>query len=125
MVGCIKQSIVTILLPIRNGRGDERATAGDISRAHGCEWSLRAASGILDSDAEIRWVSTAGVGALNCILFDNAFCIPSSTLLLRTEFDGVTAVVANYSGIGVTGFHHNIDPGRKGMIPRRRYRRPD
>jgi hypothetical protein len=24
--------------------------------------------------------------------------------------------VADYSGIGVTGFHHNIDPGREGMI---------
>jgi hypothetical protein len=24
--------------------------------------------------------------------------------------------VADYSGVGVTGFHHNIDPGREGMI---------
>ena len=71
---------------------------------------------IIDSDAEIRWVGTAGVGAENCILFDNAFYVASGTSLLRTEFDGVTAVVADYSGIGVTGFHHNIDPGREGMI---------
>ena len=28
----------------------------------------------------------------------------------------MTTPVANYSGIGVTGFHHNIDPGREGMI---------
>jgi arylsulfate sulfotransferase len=71
---------------------------------------------IIDSDAEIRWVGTAGVGAQNCILFDNAFYVTSGTSLLRTEFDGVTTPVANYSGIGVTGFHHNIDPGREGMI---------
>jgi arylsulfate sulfotransferase len=57
------------------------------------------------------------VGVANCILFENAFYVTSEgTSLLRTEFDGVTAVVANYSGIGVTGFHHNIDPGREGMI---------
>jgi arylsulfate sulfotransferase len=71
---------------------------------------------IIDSDAEIRWVGTAGVGTQNSILFDNAFYVASGTSLLRTEFDGVTAVVADYSGIGVTGFHHNIDPGREGMI---------
>src|SRR5436190_23895140 len=55
-------------------------------------------------------------GAQNSILFDNAFYVTSGTSLLRTEFDGVTTPVANYSGIGVTGFHHNIDPGREGMI---------
>jgi len=70
---------------------------------------------IIDSDAEIRWVGTAGVGSTPSILFDNAFYVTSGTSLLRTDFDGVTAVVADYSGIGVTGFHHNIDPGREGM----------
>jgi arylsulfate sulfotransferase len=71
---------------------------------------------IIDSDAEVRWVGTAGVGAQNCMLFDNAFYLTSGTSLLRTEFDGVTTPVADYSAIGVTGFHHNIDPGREGMI---------
>jgi arylsulfate sulfotransferase len=71
---------------------------------------------IIDSDAEIRWVGTAGIGAQNCMLFDNAFYLTSGTSLLRTEFDGVTTPVADYSAIGVTGFHHNIDPGREGMI---------
>ena len=71
---------------------------------------------IIDTDAEIRWVGTAGVGAPSCMLFDDAFYVTSGTSLLRTEFDGVTTPVADYSGIGVTGFHHNIDPGREGMI---------
>jgi len=71
---------------------------------------------IIDTDSEIRWIGTAGVGAQNCILFDNAFYVTSGTSLLRTEFDGVTTPIADYSAIGVTGFHHNIDPGREGMI---------
>jgi hypothetical protein len=71
---------------------------------------------IIDTDGEIRWIGTAGVGAQNCMLFDNAFYVTSGTTLLRTEFDGVTSAVADYSGMGVTGFHHNIDPGREGMI---------
>jgi arylsulfate sulfotransferase len=71
---------------------------------------------IIDTDAEIRWVGTAGVRSIASGLFDNAFYLTSGTSLLRTEFDGVTTPVADYSGIGVTGFHHNIDPGREGMI---------
>ena len=71
---------------------------------------------IIDSDAEIRWVGTAGVGAQPSILFDNAFYLTSGTALLRTEFDGTTTTVADYGSLGVTGFHHNIDPGREGMI---------
>jgi hypothetical protein len=71
---------------------------------------------VIDSDAEIRWVGTAGVGSIASILFDNAFYLTSGTSLLRTDFDGITTPVADYSGIGVTGFHHNIDPGRDGMI---------
>jgi arylsulfate sulfotransferase len=71
---------------------------------------------IIDTDAEIRWVGTAGVGSISSILFDNAFYLTSGTSLLRTEFDGVTTPVHDYSNIGVTGFHHNIDPGRDGMI---------
>ncbi len=71
---------------------------------------------VIDTDAEIRWVGTAGVASFVSGLFDNAFYLTSGTSLLRTEFDGVTTPVADYSGIGVTGFHHNIDPGREGMI---------
>jgi hypothetical protein len=71
---------------------------------------------IIDSDGEVRWVGTAGVGTQNCMLFDNAFYLASGSSLLRTEFDGVTTPVANYSAIGVTNSHHNIDPGREGMI---------
>jgi arylsulfate sulfotransferase len=71
---------------------------------------------IIDTDAEVRWIGTAGVGTQNCILFDNAFYVGSGSSLLRTEFDGVTTPVANYSGLGITNFHHQIDPGRDGMI---------
>ena len=54
---------------------------------------------IIDSDAEIRWVGTAGVGAENCILFDNAFYVASGTSLLRTEFDGVTSPWPTTAGL--------------------------
>jgi hypothetical protein len=50
------------------------------------------------------------------MMFDNAFYLASGTELLRTEFDGRTYVVADYANAGVVRFHHNIDPGREGMI---------
>ena len=45
---------------------------------------------IIDTEAEIRWVGTAGVGTIASGLFDNAFYLGSGTQLLRTEFDGRT-----------------------------------
>jgi arylsulfate sulfotransferase len=71
---------------------------------------------IIDSDAEIRWVGTAGIGSQPSALFDNAFYFASGTSVLRTEFDGTTTTVADYGNISVTGFHHNFDPGRTGLI---------
>jgi arylsulfate sulfotransferase len=71
---------------------------------------------IIDSDAEVRWVGTAGVGVTSCMMFDNAFYLAAGTQLLRTEFDGRTYVMGDYGNIGVVDFHHNIDPGRDGML---------
>lgn len=71
---------------------------------------------IIDTDAEIRWVGTAGVGSTPSAFFDGAFYLTSGTTLLRTDLDGQTTTVADYSSIGVTGFHHNIDLGKTGMI---------
>ena len=76
MVGCIKQSIVTILLLVRNRRGDERATSGDISdtalrlRAHGCEWLLRVASGILS--AKVVKIGTELFGQIRTLELRNS-----------------------------------------------------
>ncbi|MEO7166723.1 MAG: aryl-sulfate sulfotransferase [Spartobacteria bacterium] len=71
---------------------------------------------IVDTDGEVRWIGTANVSTQNVAVFDNAFYLGSGTSLVRTEFDGVTTTLANYSSIGVTGFHHNFDPGREGLI---------
>ncbi len=71
---------------------------------------------IIDSDAEIRWIGTANIGTQDVALFDNAFYLGGGTSLFRMEFDGTTTELADYSSIGVTGFHHNFDPGKTGLI---------
>ncbi len=71
---------------------------------------------IIDSDAEIRWVGTAGRASQPSALFQNAFYLTFGNILMKTEFDGTTSTVGSYGSLGVVGFHHNIDPGRDGLI---------
>ena len=83
---------------------------------------------IIDTDGAIRWVGAPGVEGTNSsfdhgcyTFFDNAIYSAGSALapdgLVRNELDGaVSVVVADYSAFGVTGFHHNIDYGKSGII---------
>ena len=70
---------------------------------------------IIDTEAEVRWVGTAEVGVRNCMLFDNAFYLGSGTRFFALSLMGDDKCGQLWH-IGVTGFHHNIDPGREGMI---------
>jgi arylsulfate sulfotransferase len=71
---------------------------------------------IIDTDGAVRWVGTAGVERSPCTFFDNAVFIAGSGLI-RNELDGTVRVLkANYTSIGLTGFHHNVDYGKYGMI---------
>jgi arylsulfate sulfotransferase len=71
---------------------------------------------VLDTDGEIRWVGTAGIQQEHVAFFDNAFYIANSGLT-RIELDGTFRKLAkNYSNVGVTTFHHNIDYGKYGLI---------
>ena len=52
---------------------------------------------IIDSDSEIRWIGTANISTQDVALFDNAFYLGAGTSLFRTEFDGTTTMLADYS----------------------------
>ena len=74
---------------------------------------------ILDSDGALRWVSP--LPTLNAIFAastfsDNAVYKTQGSQLVRIELDGTVLVVADYSNIGVVHFHHNIDPGKTGLL---------
>jgi hypothetical protein len=87
-------------------------------------WFDRSACGdyspiILDSDGALRWVSP--VPTLNALFaastfFDNAVYKSSQAQLIRIELDGLVLVVADYSSLGAVHFHHNIDPGKTGLL---------
>jgi arylsulfate sulfotransferase len=74
---------------------------------------------ILDSDGALRWVSP--VPTLNALFaastfFDNGVYKTQGSQLIRIELDGTVLVVADYSNIGAVHFHHNIDPGKTGLL---------
>ena len=75
---------------------------------------------ILDTDGELRWVSTLGTaGALiaTSTFFDNAVYVTQGPNLFRIELDdGAVTLVADYTDQDVVTFHHNIDPGKTGVL---------
>jgi arylsulfate sulfotransferase len=75
-----------------------------------------ASPAIMDTDGALRWVGTAGAANVASAFFDDAIYIGSGTQLVRNELDGTARPVHDYSGIGVIYLHHNIDPGKSGLL---------
>jgi len=71
---------------------------------------------ILDTDGALRWVGPGGFNQVPAALFDNAIYINQGPTLSRIELDGTITFLHDYTDIGVTGLHHNIDPGKVGLI---------
>ena len=71
---------------------------------------------IVDTDGALRWVGTAGFSSNAAGFFDNAVYLARGTKLYRIDLDGAFTEVGDYSGIGITFFHHNIDSGKVGII---------
>jgi arylsulfate sulfotransferase len=68
---------------------------------------------IMDTDGEVRWVGTAGAADFPSGFFQNGMYLGLGQSLYRMEFDGASSVVADYP---ILEFHHNIDPGKRGII---------
>jgi arylsulfate sulfotransferase len=71
---------------------------------------------IIDTDGALRWVGTSGFSTTPTTFFDNAVYLPNGPRLYRIDLDGAVTQVGDFSGIGVTYFHHNIDRGKVGII---------
>ena len=74
---------------------------------------------ILDTDGELRWVnptSIRGALAASSLFINNAIYETDGPTLNRVDLDGASTVLADFSSRGVVNFHHNIDPGKTGML---------
>src|SRR5262245_550672 len=74
------------------------------------------APAIIDTDGALRWVGTAGISIANVAFFDNAVYLGHGHQLTRIELDGAFTLVGDYSSLGIVNSHHNIDPGKVGII---------
>jgi len=73
---------------------------------------------IVDTDAALRWVSVAHVATPASVFFRGSFYASNgSSGINRIDLDGTVTPLADFSATGVTFTgHHNIDPGRDGLI---------
>ena len=74
---------------------------------------------IIDTDGAVRWISPLGIAnALTAasLFFKNAVYETVGATLHRVDLDGTTTVLGDYSSNGVVDFHHNIDPGKTGVL---------
>ena len=57
-------------------------------------------------------------GALNAssTFFDNAVYLTQGSRLFRIGLDESIILLEDYSNMGVTNMHHNIDPGKRGIL---------
>ena len=74
---------------------------------------------ILDTDGTVRWVSTMGISnalVASSLFFHGAAYETSGSTLNRVDLDGTITSLGDYSSEGVLNFHHNIDPGKTGVL---------
>jgi hypothetical protein len=72
---------------------------------------------ILDTDGAIRWVGVSSEGSIPSVFTDNGFVIGDklSTRVRRLELDGTETLVP-VALPDYRKFHHNIDPGKVGLL---------
>jgi hypothetical protein len=74
---------------------------------------------IIDTDGALRWASTTapnGYTGFTATFFDNAIYFGWGPQLYRIDLDGTLTLVGDYSSLGISDFHHNIDRGKVGII---------
>ena len=71
---------------------------------------------VLDTDGEVRWIGTVGPPENPCLLFQNSVYVALNAILYRVELDGTFVALRDYTDDGVMFFHHNADPGKRGIL---------
>src|SRR5213595_1699048 len=74
---------------------------------------------VIDTDGAVRWVAPSIIPnslMASSLLIHNAVFETHGSTLSRVDLDGATTALADFSSHGVVNFHHNIDPGKTGML---------
>jgi arylsulfate sulfotransferase len=82
-------------------------------------WCTGFSPAIIDTDGALRWVSKTapnGYTGFTATFFDNAIYFGWGPQLFRIDLDGTLTLLGDYSHLGISDFHHNIDRGKFGII---------
>ena len=79
-------------------------------------WSAGAHPVVMDTDGYVRWVGTAGNGQQGSTFVGNNFYLGDGTKLQRIGLDGNVTTVNDLTTAGYGTYHHQIDPGRDGLL---------
>jgi len=79
-------------------------------------WACDAHPIVMDIDGNIRWAGTIGGAQQGSTFFQNNFYVGNGSDLYEITPFGDSHSVGNYSADDYATFHHNIDPGRSGML---------
>jgi len=82
-------------------------------------WCTGFSPAIIDTDGALRWVSRTapnGYTGFTATFFDNAIYFGWGPQLFRIDLDGTLTLLGDYSHLGISDFHHNIDLGKVGII---------
>lgn len=71
---------------------------------------------IIDTDSALRWVGPAGIANFDSTFLDNAVFMANGRPVYRIDLDGTVTLIHDYSDTDITGFHHNLDHGKVGLL---------
>ena len=79
-------------------------------------WSAGGHPVVMDTDGYVRWVGTAGNGQQGSTFVGNNFYLGDGSKLQRIGLDGAVTTLNNLGAAGYSTYHHQIDPGRDGLL---------
>jgi len=79
-------------------------------------WTSGATPVVMDTDGYVRWVGTDGNGDIGSTFVGNDFYVGAGNKMRRIGLDGVVTTAADLSATSFFNFHHNVDPGRDGLL---------
>ncbi len=74
---------------------------------------------IVDSDGNLRWVSPLSVSnalAGSSLFYQGSVFAGVASVLYRVDLDGTISPLHDFGPENVVNFHHNIDPGKAGLL---------
>jgi hypothetical protein len=120
----ITQTLTTAAYTDPNGAYDHpvfiksRAAGSDLGFDYFAMKSGLGTPVIVDTDGAIRWVGVSSESSIPSIFTDNGFVIGDrfSKRVRRLELDGTETLVPVAFPADYVRFHHNIDPGKVGLL---------